>query len=170
PRVVPTRSRRLRTDRRDGDPRSGRSVVRRRRGVPRRRLCRGRTRRPDRSARSRAHEGVWRLTMIRITITSLWARKRRLTGMSVAVALGVAFLTGTLVLGDTLSANFRNLFIDVSANTDVVVRNATVVKAGGAPDSNRGLIDESIIDTVRAVDGVADVEGQVVGYGSLYGR
>jgi putative ABC transport system permease protein len=108
--------------------------------------------------------------MIRMTISSLWARKRRLAGTSVAVAIGVAFLTGTLVLGDTLSANFRDLFTDVSANTDVVVRNATVVKAGGAPDSNRGLIDESIIDTVRAVDGVADVEGQVVGYGSLYGR
>ena len=39
--------------------------------------------------------------------------------------LGVAFLTGTLVLGDTLSANFDRLFTEVSASTDVVVRNAT---------------------------------------------
>ena len=107
--------------------------------------------------------------MFRMTISSLWARKRRLAGTSIAVALGVAFLTGTLVLGDTLSANFRDLFTDVSANTDVVVRNATVVKEGGAPDSNRGLIDESIVDAVRDVDGVAHAEGQVVGYGSLYG-
>ena len=107
--------------------------------------------------------------MLRLTITSLWARRRRLAGTSVAVALGVAFLTGTLVLGDTLSANFRELFTDVSANTDVVVRNATVVQQGGAPDSNRGLIDASTIDVIRAVDGVAHAEGQVVGYGSLYG-
>src|SRR5437762_2545841 len=108
--------------------------------------------------------------MFRMTIISLWARKRRLFGTGVAVAIGVAFLTGTLVLGDTLSANFRQLFTDVSANTDVVVRNATVVKKGGAPDSNRGLIDSSIIDTVRTVDDVAQAEGQVVGYGSLYGK
>ena len=107
--------------------------------------------------------------MLRMTITSLWARRRRLAGTSVAVALGVAFLTGTLVLGDTLSANFRDLFTDVSADTDVVVRNETVVKEGGAPDSNRGLIDESLIDAIRGVDGVAHAEGQVVGYGSLYG-
>ncbi|MEO8693927.1 MAG: FtsX-like permease family protein [Acidimicrobiales bacterium] len=105
-----------------------------------------------------------------MTMTSLWARKRRLLGTSVAVAIGVAFLTGTLVLGDTLSANFRDLFNDVSANTDVVVRSSAVVEAPGATDANRGLIDESIIDTVRKVDGVADAEGQVVGYGSLYGR
>ncbi|HEV8298962.1 MAG TPA: FtsX-like permease family protein [Acidimicrobiales bacterium] len=105
-----------------------------------------------------------------MTISSLWARKRRLVGTSIAIAIGVAFLTGTLVLGDTLSANFRKLFTDVSANTDVVVRNATVVKEGGAPDSNRGLIDESLIDAINGVDGVARAEGQVVGYGSLYGR
>ncbi|MEO5843041.1 MAG: ABC transporter permease, partial [Acidimicrobiales bacterium] len=107
--------------------------------------------------------------MFRLTLTSLWARKRRLVGTSVAVAIGVAFLTGTLVLGDTLSANFRDLFNDVSANTDVVVRSSTVVEAKGATDANRGLIDESIIETVRNVDGVGDVEGKVVGYGSLYG-
>jgi putative ABC transport system permease protein len=108
--------------------------------------------------------------MFRMTITSLWARRRRLVGTSVAIVLGVAFLTGTLVLGDTLSANFRDLFTDVSANTDVVVRNSTVVKEGGAPDSNRGLIDESLLDSIRALDGVQYAEGQVVGYGSLYGK
>ena len=42
-----------------------------------------------------------------------------------AVFLGVAFLAGTLVLGDTLRNNFDNLFADVNAGTDVVVRNAT---------------------------------------------
>jgi putative ABC transport system permease protein len=108
--------------------------------------------------------------MIRMTISSLWARRRRLVGTSVAIAIGVAFLTCTLVLGDTLSANFRDLFVDVSANTDVVVRNGTVVQEGGAPDSNRGLIDESLLRSIRGIDGVEHAEGQVVGYGSLYGK
>jgi putative ABC transport system permease protein len=108
--------------------------------------------------------------MIRMTIESLWARRRRVFGTGLAVALGVAFLTGTLVLGDTLSTNFKTLFADVSANTDVVVRNATVVEPDGASDENRGLIDESLLASVRAVDGVAGAEGQIVGYGSLFGR
>jgi len=108
--------------------------------------------------------------MIRISLTSLWARKRRLAGTAVAVILGVAFLTGTLVLGDTLSHNFDQLFADVSAGTDVVVRKSMVVEAERGPDDTRAPVDESLVDTVRSVDGVAAAEGQVVGYGALIGR
>jgi putative ABC transport system permease protein len=108
--------------------------------------------------------------MIRISLTSLWARKRRLAGTAAAVILGVAFLTGTLVLGDTLSHNFDQLFADVSAGTDVVVRKSMVVEAERGPDDTRAPVDESLVDTVRSVDGVAAAEGQVVGYGALIGR
>ncbi|HEV7758571.1 MAG TPA: FtsX-like permease family protein [Acidimicrobiales bacterium] len=108
--------------------------------------------------------------MIRISLVSLWARKRRLAGTALAVVLGVAFLTGTLVLGDTLSANFDRLFAEVSAGTDVVVRNETVIQADAGPDEARGPIDESLVGTVRDVDGVAAAEGQVVGYGALVGK
>jgi putative ABC transport system permease protein len=106
--------------------------------------------------------------MIRLTLTSLWARRRRVASIGVAVALGVAFLTGTLVLGDTLSHNFDRLFTDASAGTDVVVRNATTVD--DQPDANRGLIDASLVARVGAVRGVGHAEGQVVGYGSLCAR
>ena len=39
--------------------------------------------------------------MIAIIARSLWARKRRLVATLLAVALGVAFLAGTLLLSDT---------------------------------------------------------------------
>jgi putative ABC transport system permease protein len=91
-----------------------------------------------------------------------------MAGIGLAVALAVAFLTGTLVLGDTLSSNFDRLFTQASAGTDVVVRNATSVD--DAPDTTRGLIDADVVSQVRSVDGVAHAEGQVVGYGSLLGR
>ena len=48
--------------------------------------------------------------MIAITARNLWARKRRLVATLLAVALGVAFLAGTLLLSDTLRANFDRLF------------------------------------------------------------
>ena len=60
-----------------------------------------------------------------------------------AVVIGVAFLMGTLMLGDTISANFDRLFTEVSAKTDVVVRNAT--DTSDEPDATRGLIDESVL-------------------------
>ena len=36
--------------------------------------------------------------------------KRRLIGLISAIALGVSFLTGTLVLGDTMRASFDEVF------------------------------------------------------------
>lgn len=107
--------------------------------------------------------------MIGIGLKSIWGRRRRLVSTTVAVVLGVAFLVGTLVLGDTLSANFDRLFTEVTASTDVVVRNATVVQDSGGPDAG-GPIPESVVDVVRDVDGVVVAEAQVLGYGTLIGR
>ena len=108
--------------------------------------------------------------MIRITLVSLWARRRRLVGTTVAVFLGVAFLAGTLVLGDTLSANFDRLFAEVSSGTDVVVRSSSVIDTDDGPDDARGALAESLVAELSDIDGVADVEGQVVGYGALVGQ
>ena len=88
-------------------------------------------------------------------------------GTAVAVILGVAFLTGTLVLGDTLRSNFDSLFAEVNAGTDVVVRNATDL--GLEADATPGLIDRSLVDRVAAVDGVAAAEPVIQGYGQLLG-
>jgi putative ABC transport system permease protein len=100
-----------------------------------------------------------------LTLKEMRAHARRLTGTSLAVVLGVAFLTGTLVLGATLRANFDDLFTEVNAGTDVVVRNATDL----GMDSPRGLIDRSLVDRVAEVEGVEAAEPTVTGYGQLLG-
>ena len=71
--------------------------------------------------------------MLKLSLFSLWARRRRLMSTGLAVVLGVAFLTGTLVLGDTLKANFDRLFTEVSAGTSVVVRNVDRHQERGGP-------------------------------------
>ncbi len=48
--------------------------------------------------------------MIGLVFKELWGRKRRMVGSLVAVFLGVTFLTGTLVLGDTLAASIDGYF------------------------------------------------------------
>ena len=105
--------------------------------------------------------------MLSLTVKEMRGHGRRLVGTAVAVFLGVAFLAGTLVLGDTLRNNFDNLFADVNAGTDVVVRNATDL--GIEADEPRGLIDRSLVDRIVAVDGVAAAEPQVQGLGQLLG-
>ena len=67
------------------------------------------------------------MIVIGISSKSLWAHKRRLVGTLLAVVFGVAFLSGTLLLGDTLRANFDALFTQANGGTDVVVRSATKV-------------------------------------------
>jgi putative ABC transport system permease protein len=111
--------------------------------------------------------------MLTTSLKSLLAHKRRLIGTALAVFLGVAFLTGTLVLSDTIRGNFDTLFASANAGTDAVVRNAAAVEADGGrgPSARaRGLVPASIVDTLREVDGVAAVAPQVQGYGQLIGK
>src|SRR5262245_37182374 len=106
-----------------------------------------------------------------VMLKGLFAHKRRLVGTFLAVFLGVAFLCGTLALGDTLRANFDRLFTNANAGTDVIVRHTSKLAVDpGEPASQRGLVDASLVSTVRRVDGVASVAAYVEGYGQLLGK
>jgi putative ABC transport system permease protein len=106
--------------------------------------------------------------MLRLGFSSLWTHRRRLIGTGIAISLGVAFLTGTLVLGDTLSHNFDTLFREVSAGTDVGGRNATNVDSSARGVDNRGAIDAALIDQVQESTG-SPSSSPKAGYGSLIG-
>jgi putative ABC transport system permease protein len=106
--------------------------------------------------------------MIAVTARSLWAHRRRLAATLLAVGLGVAFLAGTLLLSDTLRANFDRLFTQADAGTNVVLRSATEVRSG--PGGIRAGLDASLLPRVRGVPGVADAQPYLEGYGQLTGR
>ncbi len=113
--------------------------------------------------------------MLKISLKGLWAHKRRLVGTLLAVFLGVAFLSGTLVLGDTLRANFASLFTTANGGTDAVVRSADAIQArsgrGPAPGARvRGLISAALVDRARSVPGVAAAEPSIQGFGQLVGK
>src|SRR3982074_2714382 len=102
--------------------------------------------------------------MVKLSVLSVWHRRRRVASIAIAVMLGVSFLTGTLVLGDTLKANFDRLFAQVSAGTSVVVRNTVAVDGprSGA-DLARGLVDESLAARGRGGAGPRRAGGRSVG-------
>jgi putative ABC transport system permease protein len=106
--------------------------------------------------------------VLAVTLAGLRAHLRRLVATFLAVFLGVAFLAGTLTLSATLSASIEGFFIRADAGTDVVVRNAVAVS--DRPGSQRGPIDASIVDRVRAVDGVAVAAPRIEGFGQIVGR
>ncbi|MHB9755498.1 ABC transporter permease [Streptomyces sp. BYX5S] len=106
---------------------------------------------------------------VRLSLTSLRAHKRRFAGTFTAVLLGVAFLAGTLVMGDTLRASFDSMFAGASSGTDAVVRSADVITTPGERQGTRSPVDASLADDLAKVPGVAAVAPNVQGAGQLVG-
>jgi len=105
--------------------------------------------------------------MWRTTLSSLRAHKRRLLGTCLAVVLGVAFVSGTLVLGDSTRAGFGDLFSEANEGTDALVRSSSEIDVDDL--ANVGSLDESIVDTIGQVDGVAAAAPEIEGSGQVIG-
>jgi putative ABC transport system permease protein len=101
--------------------------------------------------------------MLRTTIKNLAARRLRLFTTGLAVLLGVAFLTGTLVLTDTMGRTFDNLFATVNAGTDAYVR-AEAAFSSSQHGDQRPRLDTALAERVAKVDGVAAVASSIQGY------
>ncbi|MGH8939086.1 MAG: ABC transporter permease, partial [Actinomycetes bacterium] len=101
------------------------------------------------------------------TLRGMLAHKLRLVLTTASIALGVAFLAGTLMLTDTMKLAFEQLFGKVSSGTDAVVRQEAAYTASSGVGTSRAPIPASVLDQVRAVDGVAAAVGAVSGYSLL---
>jgi putative ABC transport system permease protein len=105
--------------------------------------------------------------MVRLSVKNMWAHKRRLFGTVFAVVLGVAFLAGTLVLGDTMRSGIDHQFTEVNAGIDAMVRSSA--KVGSEETATRGLVETSLVDDVARVAGVETVVPHVDARGQLVG-
>ena len=99
--------------------------------------------------------------MLRSSLKAAWAHKRRLLSTAIAVVLGVAFMAGTLVLGDTLDRAFDQFFGETLSETDAVVRGPELIDTGFG--RLFGPIDEELVEVVRGVEGVDVAAGYVQG-------
>jgi putative ABC transport system permease protein len=112
---------------------------------------------------------VWRLAL-----RGARARKLRLALTAVSIVLGVAFVSGTFVLTDTLNATFDRIFGNAEHGSSVVVRGtqsfAPGDNGGGNPADERSLVPDSVLTEVRAVDGVQSAIGVASGYAQLVYR
>ncbi len=96
--------------------------------------------------------------MWRVTVRGLLAHKLRLALSGLAVVLGVAFVSGTMIFTDTLSRTFTSLF--ESTSNDVGVTRATAFEGGlDGPGGSASFVPSSLVAEVAAVEGVAAAEG-----------
>jgi putative ABC transport system permease protein len=109
--------------------------------------------------------------MWKVTISGLLAHKLRLALTALAIVLGVTFVSGTLVLTDTLNNTFTTLFGHVYQHVDFEVRGKAAFDQNSAQGGiDRKAIPQSIAASVRRVPGVAYAEGTVQGYAQFVAR
>ncbi len=103
--------------------------------------------------------------MIRLALRNLVVGKLRLFLTVAAVTVGVSFVSGTYVLSDTMGKAFDELYAGLTSSTDVVVKSkpafdADITQTGGQVKP----LDESVVDEIAQVPGVAVAEGVVTGF------
>jgi len=108
--------------------------------------------------------------VLSVSVHDLRAHVSRYLLTFLAVALGVAFVSGVNTLTDTITRTFDDLFTRAYEGTDVYVRGISQFDAG-APGLGAGVprpsIDGNLVFEVGALPGVADVAGTVQGYAQL---
>ncbi len=110
--------------------------------------------------------------MWRATIKGLLAHKVRLALTALAVVLGVAFVSGTYILTDTMSKAFDSLFQTVNEGVAVVVQGEQKFVGtgqGGLAAGPGERVPASVLDGVRTVPGVKAAEGSLIGYAQVVG-
>ncbi len=109
--------------------------------------------------------------MRRVTLRGLAARKLRLVLTALAIVLGVTFVTGTLVLSDTLNRTFDNLVGNVYQHVDFEIRGTETLSGisntGVDSTANRRPVPQSVEASVRRLSGVKFAYGSVSGYAQL---
>ncbi len=93
--------------------------------------------------------------MIGVALANLRSAPGRLIATALAIVLSIAFVTGTLVLTDTIDASFADAFGGGGA-ADVTVRG----QAAFGDDLERPGVDPALAEVVAGVDGVAAVEAR----------
>jgi putative ABC transport system permease protein len=112
--------------------------------------------------------------VIGVTLKGLAGRKLRAALTAAAIVLGVAMISGTYILTDTIKSAFGTVFHEVYKRTDVIITAKSAISSGeGEAEHNRGVapaFTESLLTKVRALPGVEQAAGGISDTAELIGR
>jgi putative ABC transport system permease protein len=107
----------------------------------------------------------------RVALRGLLGRKLRASLTAFAIVLGVAMVSGTFVLTDTIKAAFSTVFTTVYQNTDAVITGKSAISTnnnGNGPTTPS--VPASLLTQVRALPSVAEASGGISDSAQLVGR
>jgi putative ABC transport system permease protein len=97
----------------------------------------------------------------RFALKGLLGRKLRTALTALAIVLGVTMVSGTYVLTDSIDSAFDTIFTDIREGSDIVVSGKSAFDLSDGSGASAPAFAESVLGTVRDVDGVALAEGSV---------
>jgi putative ABC transport system permease protein len=111
--------------------------------------------------------------MSTVAIKGLLGRKLRAALTAIAIVLGVAMVSGTYILTDTIKGAFNTVFSDVYRHTDASITGKNAIASsngGGGNGANAPTLPESLLARVRALPGVAAASGGISDQAGLVGH
>jgi putative ABC transport system permease protein len=96
--------------------------------------------------------------MRRVALKGIWWRKGRAALTAFAVVLGVAMVSGTFILTDTINKAFDSIFQDSYAKTSAVISGKEVVEDAA---SGTATVPAALLERVRANDKVDEATGAI---------
>ncbi len=107
--------------------------------------------------------------MTRFALKGLLSRKLRTALTAFAIVLGVAMVSGTYVLTDSIDKAFDSIFTESRAGSSVVISGKSAFDISDDSGVTKPLLDESLLAEVREVSGVGAAEGSVDGEAQIIG-
>ena len=108
--------------------------------------------------------------MTAFALRGLFGRKLRTALTAIAIVLGVATVSGTYVLTDSINNAFHSIFFETRAGSDAVISGKAAFDVSSDTGTTAPSLDESLLAKVRALPEVAEAEGQVNGQAHLIGK
>src|ERR1041385_2748544 len=105
--------------------------------------------------------------MIRAELRGLLGRKLRTILTAVAIVLGVAMVSGTFVLTDSIDNAFGSIFTDARKGSDAVVTGKAATSTNNG--SLAPTVPQALLGKVRSLPGVEEAQGNVGGEAHLIG-
>ncbi len=99
--------------------------------------------------------------MTRFAIRGLLSRKLRTALTALAIVLGVAMISGTYVLTDSIDQAFDKIFTDIRQGSNAVISGKSAFDLSEGSGVTEPTFDEALLEDVRRLSGVQDAEGSV---------
>jgi putative ABC transport system permease protein len=99
--------------------------------------------------------------MLRVALKGLAGRKLRAVLTAIAIILGVAMISGTYVLTDTINNAFTSIFTQTYKNADAIISAKTAFTNDNGNGVQAPSFPESLLGKIRALPDVNAAEGSV---------